>query len=310
MVFLKISLGLFFTKIYSTQRWKRCFVYLIVFLTAVAGTAYFFISTCTCGVSSILGQYTGTYCSTFQATRNLSLFWSALNAFTDVLFSVLAGFTLYPLNMSRATKWGAFALLVFATLGGMASLFRLVYLISLIRPGNVSLSMIQTVRVVYWTHIETGIGVTAACLATLRPLFACFLERINTRKQERRGGGGKGSWKTFGTASPPNSNSKGTVNINALTPDDLDDFIIDPEKSADEPTKEYMGNELVQHDSHVAPAQDSNVTVVTVRVPNTTNNNSNSNNNRTPIQSKCGPLSQSNETNKQSGYTPDDLQLM
>lgn len=80
-------------------------------------------------------------------------------------------------NMNRKGKASVIGVLAIGVLGSVASIVRLYY-IKDIHPGASSatefFSKAATIAIV--SIIELGLGITAACLATLRPLFKSLLE--------------------------------------------------------------------------------------------------------------------------------------
>lgn len=80
-------------------------------------------------------------------------------------------------NMNRKAKASVMGVLAIGVLGSVASVVRLYY-IKDIHPGAASatefFSKASTIAIA--SIIEIGLGVTAACLATLRPLFKSLLD--------------------------------------------------------------------------------------------------------------------------------------
>lgn len=80
--------------------------------------------------------------------------------------------------MPLATKLSACALLVFGTLGGVASCVR-VALIVIWQHGNVDIaSAFPNLKTVYLTSLEAGIAITVSSLMTLRPLVPKIQQHV------------------------------------------------------------------------------------------------------------------------------------
>jgi len=81
------------------------------------------------------------------------------------------------LQLPQRTKVSACLLLAFGTVGGLASIIRIGIIIPQI-PGTSTLG--ESIDPSIWTVIEPGLGITAASLATLRPLMRKLSGRDST----------------------------------------------------------------------------------------------------------------------------------
>lgn len=173
MLTLKISLGIFFLKIFNRAGvWQRYIIHGIMWFSVAMGLVLFFLSIFTCGVLPGFGASTEG-CPIAPAYNGLSIFWSSINATTDLMFSVLSVQALWNAQLPRVTKISACALLLFGTIGGIASVVRIVELFS---PRS---GVLQAIDAAYWTLLEAGVGITAASCATLRPLLRFVGDRVH-----------------------------------------------------------------------------------------------------------------------------------
>jgi hypothetical protein len=105
-----------------------------------------------------------------------------MNALTDWIFVSLPILVIRKANMSVRDKWSVVFVLVIGVLGSVASVVRLFYINALHsgdQDATTFFSNASSIAIV--STIEPGLGITAACLATLRPLFRTILDR--TRSQ-------------------------------------------------------------------------------------------------------------------------------
>lgn len=174
MIAIKISLGSFFLRIFAAHFPQRMIIYFVVIFSTVVGLAYLFFSMFSCGLTR--GFFPGAKeCKAWAAYAILSLTWSSINAATDMVFSLISIHALWIANMPPRTKFVASAVLVFGTVGGVASIIRIVFIY---RAGNGPAALSTGLTSGYWTLIEAGIGITAASIACLRPLLRWSRERL------------------------------------------------------------------------------------------------------------------------------------
>ena len=123
-----------------------------------------------CGLPNnyVVKQYSG-QCLSFRILSNVGYAHGALNALTDWVFPVLAiQFLVRCTKMSSASKLSCCAILLLAVVGSIASIVRTVYIPMLGPTGNI---YARSFSPLIWTMIEGALGIIAASLATLRPLF-------------------------------------------------------------------------------------------------------------------------------------------
>jgi hypothetical protein len=95
-----------------------------------------------------------------------------MNALTDWIFSLLPVTVIWSAAIPRSTKISAGCLLGLGSLASIASLIRLAFI-----PGiQASPTFLQNASsIACWSIVEPGLGIIAASLAALRPLFRhCF----------------------------------------------------------------------------------------------------------------------------------------
>jgi hypothetical protein len=178
MVILKISLGIFYLRI-VVSRWQQVTIYAVVSIAAIYGTYYFFAILFTCGLPSkfltnaIQDNCVGTPEMRFAVNMTAGI----INAVSDFILATLPIALIRKACMPLPAKVSASLVLLLGCLGSAISLVRLAYIRGL--TYNVDFFEVG-VNITLWSIIEAGICITAASLATLRPLLRCC---INTTRR-------------------------------------------------------------------------------------------------------------------------------
>jgi hypothetical protein len=119
MIFLKISLGTFFFRI-MISRWQQRSVYVILFLSTVLGTAYFFFLILWCGApvkgSVYWPRLISGQCSGPKVTLGMSYAHSTINAATDLALLLLTIPMLIRLQLMMLEKWAVVSIFSIAVL--------------------------------------------------------------------------------------------------------------------------------------------------------------------------------------------------
>lgn len=174
MIALKISLGIFFLKIFVASIWQRVVIHIIVAVSVLYGIVYFFMTMFSCALLTYFSANAGE-CSTEKTYAGVSTSWSVLNAVTDLLFSLISVLAIWSVNLPASAKVWAGGLLVLGTIGGIASCIRLGVILdpddNRIQRGLISGR---------WTIIEIGVGIAAASSAALRPLLRWSMKRAKS----------------------------------------------------------------------------------------------------------------------------------
>lgn len=176
MIVLKISLGLFFLRVFTASNWQRIIIYTMTAATTFYGLVCFIMTVGTCGASSPFFTAVASSkstCTLHDAYSGVSTSWNILNLVTDFIYALLPIITLWNVNLPKRTKMLAGILLVFATMGGIASCIRVALLFCW--PGLTVID--RSLRASYWTIIEMGVGIVVTAAATFRPLFRECIER-------------------------------------------------------------------------------------------------------------------------------------
>jgi hypothetical protein len=105
---LKISLGIFFLRI-MTHTWHRYVIYLMMMLSTLYSSGYFFFSLFQCGVFSnievfAVRRFTGDHCVTGEQALAVSYGHAAVTASTDWAFAIIALIVIFRLKIKKRDK--------------------------------------------------------------------------------------------------------------------------------------------------------------------------------------------------------------
>lgn len=185
-VVFKISLAIFFLRVVN-ERWQRQVIWATVSIYTLVGIVWFFVAIFECGnplqfaEKAALGQ-----CLSWKRVLEpFNYFHGTLNAVTDWIFAIIPIFVVRGAQMTREARLSVIAILALGAAGSITSLVRLAYVGVL----GVSVDKIFVKLPEYGivSIIEVGFGITAACLATLRPLFSRFIDKASTAMTSSRG---------------------------------------------------------------------------------------------------------------------------
>ncbi|KAF2663838.1 hypothetical protein BT63DRAFT_112947 [Microthyrium microscopicum] len=185
---LKISLAIFFLRAICIQKWHKYTVYMAVTLSSLLSVAFFFFTIFQCGtfrniLEFSLKRATGEKCVSGPGAVAMGYTHAIITLTTDLTFALLPMWVLKDTLMGKREKATVVFILTLAVGGSVASIVRLKFIPFL---GSTSLDFYATsLGLGQWSLIEGGLGITAACLATLRPLFRSLIRPIRVRNSSR-----------------------------------------------------------------------------------------------------------------------------
>jgi hypothetical protein len=120
MVFLKISLGIFFHRA-LVRRWHKWVIYVTVTVSTVFGIAYFFFSIFQCGLFRTVMEFgmrklTNEGCVSPTAALTMGYVGSMIATLTDFIFAALPILVLKHTKMEMREKVTVFFILAFAAM--------------------------------------------------------------------------------------------------------------------------------------------------------------------------------------------------
>jgi len=174
MVFLKISLGIFYLRFIS-QHWQRVVIYTTVALNTLYGVLLFFVAIFQCGDPTLyLSNELKAICMPNGPLYGVQLTGAIVNASTDWILALLPIFVLAKANMPKRTKASAGCIILLGCSGSIISLIRIRYIKDL-RPSPDFFRGVTDIAI--WSIAECGICISAAAAAALRVLFRGLAER-------------------------------------------------------------------------------------------------------------------------------------
>jgi len=174
-----VSLSVFFLGLFGPAHYyRRIYIWTALGICTIINFIFFILDISTCGI--IGNENSQTTCSFANAGHDISVVMSIINASVDLSYSVLAITLLATTNLDRWAKVTAAVLLSFGTLGGVASVLRVVVQVAYV-PAP-----IYGILVGRWSTIEAGICITTAGLATTRPLFRAIRDAFASVNRSRR----------------------------------------------------------------------------------------------------------------------------
>jgi len=138
-----------------------------------------------------------------------------MNALTDWVFVSLPILVVRKANMRGRDKYSVVFVLIIGVLGSVASVVRLFYINDLHsgdQDATTFFSNASTIAIA--STIEPGMGIVAACMATLRPMFKSVLDRTRTHissasEKNKLSTAERGLPSRSGVTSPPQSPRRG-----------------------------------------------------------------------------------------------------
>jgi hypothetical protein len=164
----------------TVDRMHHVIIWATLLVTELYSTYFFFLFVFQCRPSAYFWtRWTGSSgsCIDTNIVVRSTYGYSAVQCLTDWIFAVLPFFLVWRLQMTKRSKVSVALILSMGAIASTATIIRIPYLHTM---GDVTDFLYATTDVAIWSGVETGVGITAACLATLRPLFRGWL--ANTRR--------------------------------------------------------------------------------------------------------------------------------
>ncbi|TKX18412.1 hypothetical protein C1H76_9201 [Elsinoe australis] len=167
-----ISLAVFMLRIFGPHdKWQRFITIGVTVISAVLGVVFFAMNF-TCVISYESHDDEGR-CNLLNEFRNISLIWSISNTVVDFTFAVLCMALIWAANLRKRAKAITSVLLLFGSVGAVASILRIIA----VNKSGLADDNLQRLEVRFWSNMEAGICISAACLSSLRPLLKSCMER-------------------------------------------------------------------------------------------------------------------------------------
>ncbi|KAJ4289895.1 hypothetical protein N0V90_011228 [Kalmusia sp. IMI 367209] len=122
---------------------------------------------------------------------------SGLNSFADWTFGILPILIVKDLQMKKRMKVVVSGVIALAAIGSTATIIRLPYTVTL-KPYKGDF-LYRTTDFAIWTTVEVGIGITAGCIATLKPLVKSSFLSTRSGQQSTGNPWSKGTGSKLGS---------------------------------------------------------------------------------------------------------------
>ncbi|KAH6679760.1 hypothetical protein B0J14DRAFT_305982 [Halenospora varia] len=177
---VKLSIGFFLLRLVQKPLYKKFvigwMIFLFVFTLACLGTLVFQCIPIDAAWDFSLRFDPNSKCYNLGVFRSIGLFNGAINIFTDFLFASLPIPVILSLKINMRTKISLICILGLGYFACVAAIIKEVVLSNFFKNTDNLFNNAFNI----WNDIELNMGILAACLPALRPLFAKFLETAQT----------------------------------------------------------------------------------------------------------------------------------
>ncbi|PSR89050.1 hypothetical protein BD289DRAFT_366386 [Coniella lustricola] len=172
---IKASIAIFLMRI-CVHRMHTLVIWITIGVTELYSLFFFLLFVLQCRPTSLFWlRYSdnapdGT-CLDASVVSDCFYGYSAISCWTDWTYSILPIFLVWNLQMSKRIKVSVVLILAAGVIASSATIVRFPYLHTLTEVDDF---LFATADVAIWSTVETGIGITASAVATLRPLLRSF----------------------------------------------------------------------------------------------------------------------------------------
>lgn len=167
----KFSIGFYFLRL-TCKPFQRQIIWIAMFVVACISVIYLFFIAFQCRPANYLWQqldsklYSGS-CLSKESIADIIYAHASISCLIDWIFGILPILILWKLDMKFKTKLSIMIVLSLSIVASIATVIRIIYLHIL---KNVSQSGWDGFGLIKWSLLEPAIALTAANIATLRPL--------------------------------------------------------------------------------------------------------------------------------------------
>ncbi|TKX27703.1 hypothetical protein C1H76_0130 [Elsinoe australis] len=184
-VFVKVTIGLFLLR-FTTHKIQNILIWVINIACCIVGLGYFIFLLLTCHPFDFywnLDPAATGHCFTAQTWLNVGYFVAACNVGADAIFAVIPMFIVWGTTMNSKTKFGVCILLGMGSVAVVGTIIRTIYGHTFGEYKHEFL--FETCLIAILSTIELGLGITAANVATFRPLFRKWKSHLPTTQQRQ-----------------------------------------------------------------------------------------------------------------------------
>ncbi|EUC50581.1 hypothetical protein COCMIDRAFT_81567 [Bipolaris oryzae ATCC 44560] len=180
--FIKLSIGLFLLRLADRTRWRPFLIGMLIFIVIFTlGSTFAIIFQCIpirAGWDYTMRPPTGT-AKCYDATifKNVGVFNSCINIATDLIFALIPIPMVWKLQVTIQTRIGLAAILGLGLFASAIAIYKTPMQANFFKvkdwSGDGSWYYI-------WQQVEMHVGIIAACLPTIKPLFASFFGQVRS----------------------------------------------------------------------------------------------------------------------------------
>ncbi|USP76069.1 hypothetical protein yc1106_03343 [Curvularia clavata] len=191
---IKLSIGFFLLRLADRTKWRPFLIGMLIFLVVFTlGSTFAIIFQCIpvrAGYDYTLRPPMGN-AKCYDATifKNVGVFNSCINIATDLLFALIPIPMVWKLQVTIQTRIGLAAILGLGLFASAVAIYK--------TPMQYNFFKIQDwsgegAWYYIWQQVEMHVGIIAACLPTIKPLFANFFGQVRSIATRGRTGGSTG----------------------------------------------------------------------------------------------------------------------
>ncbi|KAI0184773.1 hypothetical protein EV127DRAFT_224571 [Xylaria flabelliformis] len=175
MIASKISIGVFLLRL-TVSKMHHYIIYVVMLFTVASGIVFFFVTLFQCNPITFFWDKSirGGWCIDPHIIAALTYLYSAFSVICDFTFAILPMFLVFSLQIGRRSKIALIPILGIGIVASIAVVVRLAYVNTFLDPDF----LWATVDIAIWSTAEQGLAITAASLATLRPLFRTVAHKV------------------------------------------------------------------------------------------------------------------------------------
>ncbi|GAW21843.1 hypothetical protein ANO14919_113690 [Xylariales sp. No.14919] len=174
MITSKISIGVFLLRL-TVSRIHHLIIYVVMLFTVASGIVFFFVTIFQCSpIYYFWDKDVSGVCINPEIIAALTYLYSAFSVICDFTFAILPMFLIYTLQIDTKTKIALIPILSIGCVASIAVVVRLGYIHNFTNPDF----LWATLDIAIWSTSEQGLAITAASLATLRPLFRNVAQQL------------------------------------------------------------------------------------------------------------------------------------
>ncbi|KAF2829246.1 hypothetical protein CC86DRAFT_464898 [Ophiobolus disseminans] len=190
--FIKLSIGFFLLRLADRTRWRPfligCLVFISVFTIGSTFAIIFQCSPVRAGWDYTLRPPTpggNAKCIDPTVFKNVGVFNSSINIATDLLFALIPIPMVWRLQINLQTRIGLAVILSLGLFASAVAIYKTPMQANFFKELDWSG---KGAWYYIWQQVEMHVGIIAACLPTLKPLFANFFDSIRTFTKGRSTG--------------------------------------------------------------------------------------------------------------------------